>query len=57
MAAGDARAQAAQKIIAGALARVTDPPGSSRVRVEDYVTAVAAVTGEAAIVAAGIPAA
>lgn len=54
MAEGDARAQAAQKIVAGALARVTDPPGSSRVRVEDYVTAVAAVTGEAAIVAAGI---
>jgi hypothetical protein len=54
LAANDARAQAAQKILDAALARVTDPPGSSRVRVEDYVTAVAAVTGEAAIVAAGI---
>ena len=54
MAADDTRAQAAQKILAAALARVTDPPGTSRVRVEDYVTAVAAVTGEAAIVAAGI---
>lgn len=54
MAAGDARAQVAQKILEAALARVTDPPGTNRVRVEDYVTAVAAVTGEAAIVAAGI---
>jgi hypothetical protein len=52
--ADDARAQVAKKILEAALARVTDPPGTNRVRVEDYVTAVAAVTGEAAIVAAGI---
>lgn len=51
---GGARQQAAQKILDAALARVTDPPGSGRVRVEDYITAVAAATGEAAIVAAGI---
>jgi hypothetical protein len=52
--AGDARQVAAQKIVDAALARVADPPGSGRVRVEDYLTAVAAVTGEAAIVSAGI---
>jgi hypothetical protein len=52
--ADDARAQAAQKIVDAALARVTDPPGTGRVRVEDFLTALAAVTGESAIVAAGI---
>ena len=52
--AEEARQQAAQKIIDAALARVADPPGTPRVRVEDFLTAVAAVTGEAAIVAAGI---
>ena len=50
----DARQQAAQKIVDAAAARVADPPGTPNVRVEDYLTAVAAVTGEAAIVAAGI---
>jgi hypothetical protein len=45
---------AAQAIGNAALARVTDPPGSNRVRVEDYLTALGAVTGESAIVAAGI---
>ena len=52
--AEEARQAAAQKIIDAALARVADPPGTARVRVEDYLTAVAAVTGEGAIVAAGI---
>jgi len=52
--AEEAHQQAAQKIIDAALARVADPPGTPRVRVEDFLTAVAAVTGEAAIVAAGI---
>jgi len=45
---------AGQMIAAAALTRVADPPGSGRVRVEDYITALGAVTGEAAIVAAGI---
>jgi hypothetical protein len=49
-----ARKQAAQKIVDAAAARVADPPGTNRIRVEDYVTALAAITGEAAIVAAGI---
>lgn len=39
---------------AAGLARVADPPGSNSVRVEDYLAALAAVTGEAAIVAAGV---
>jgi hypothetical protein len=45
---------AAEAIANAALARVTDPPGTNKVRVEDYLTALAAVTGESAIVAAGI---
>jgi hypothetical protein len=46
--------EAAEQIRTAAMARVEEPPGSGRVRVEDYLTALAAVTGEAAIVAAGI---
>jgi len=49
-----ARSEASQQIAAAALARVEDPPGSGRVRVEDYLAALGAVTGEAAIVAAGL---
>ncbi|HLB44686.1 MAG TPA: hypothetical protein VJK49_04805 [Candidatus Limnocylindrales bacterium] len=49
-----ARSDASQQIAAAALARVEDPPGSGRVRVEDYLAALGAVTGEAAIVAAGL---
>jgi hypothetical protein len=45
--------EASQAIAAAALARVQDP-ATNRVRVEDYLTALAAITGEAAIVAAGI---
>lgn len=45
--------EAGQQIAAAALARVAGP-GTNRVRVEDYLTALGAVTGEAAIVAAGI---
>jgi hypothetical protein len=48
------RVEAAEKIAAAALARVEDPPGSGRVRVEDYLTTLGALTGEAAILAAGI---
>jgi hypothetical protein len=48
----DAAKEAGEQI-AAALARVADP-GTNRVRVEDYLTALGAVTGEAAIVAAGI---
>ncbi len=43
-----------ERISAAALARVADPPGSISVRVEYYLTALGAITGEAAIVAAGI---
>jgi hypothetical protein len=46
--------EAGQKIAAAALVRVADPPGSGRVRVDDYLAALGAVTGEAAIVSAGI---
>ena len=49
-----ARLEASQQIAAAALARVEDPSGSGRVRVEDYLAALGAVTGEAAIVAAGL---
>ena len=45
---------ASEKITAAALARVADPPHTQRVRVEDYLTALGAVTGESAIVDAGI---
>jgi hypothetical protein len=45
--------EAAERIRAAALARVAEP-GTNRVRVEDYLTALGAVTGEAAIVAAGV---
>ena len=45
---------AAQAIATAALARVEDPPGSKRVRVEDYLTALGAIAGESAIVDAGI---
>jgi len=45
---------AAEAIANAALARAEDPPGSKRVRVEDYLTALGACTGEAAIVDAGI---
>lgn len=48
-----AEREAGQKIAAAALARVAEP-GTGRVRVEDYLTALAAVTGEAAIVASGV---
>lgn len=44
---------AAAQIAAAALARVAEP-GTGRVRVEDYLAALGAITGEAAIVAAGI---
>ena len=43
---------AAEALAAIALRSVQDPAG--RVRVEDYVTVVAALTGEAALVAAGV---
>jgi hypothetical protein len=46
---------AAAGLAAAALARVQDPATRS-VRVEDYLTALASVTGEAALVAAGVPA-
>jgi hypothetical protein len=45
--------EAGQAIAAAALARVAEP-GTNRVRVEDYLAALSAVTGEAAVVAAGI---
>jgi hypothetical protein len=45
--------EAAGQIAAAALARVQEA-STNRVRVEDYLTALATVTGEAAIVAAGI---
>jgi hypothetical protein len=44
----------AEAIANVALTRVEDPPGSKRVRVEDYLTALGAITGESAIVDAGI---
>ena len=44
---------ASDAIGAAALARVADPPRSNSVRVEDYLTALGAITGEAAIVASG----
>jgi hypothetical protein len=44
---------AAQQLAQAALARVQDP-ATGRVRVEDYLTALAAITGEAALVAAGV---
>jgi hypothetical protein len=44
---------AGRQIAAAGLARVAEP-GTGRVRVEDYLTALGAITGEAAIVAAGI---
>jgi len=46
--------QAGDKISAATLARVADPPDTKRVRVEDYLTALGAITGESAIVGAGI---
>jgi hypothetical protein len=45
--------EAGRQIAAAALARVAEP-GTNRVRVEDYLTALGAVTGEAALVASGV---